>query len=931
MAAYGTLLSLTNTIDQILNHPRPPISLDKQQIKPLIEKVAFLQVFLENYIIDDEDGLEGRMVDAAHEAEDIIESHIADHFENEYEDSLYRYIQKMMVESDASHEAEDNEARGEANISSKDDNESLYGELQKVIHHFDSITKDVHKKAWKKIAPSDDAMLGSDVVVNDIMDKINGPSNSTGDESFMNDIMDKLTNQQSSRWIIAITGMGGIGKTTLAKRIYENPLVVEQFDIRGWATVSQEFDSKRILLQVLDCLKKTMGSEESEYEELGQKLYQSLYGRRYLIVMDDIWGTDAWDGVKRFFPKNNGGSRVLITTRAPNVACQLDGTEYFQMRFLNQNESWNLLRRCVFGEQGCPLELEEIGEDIARKCRGLPLSIVMIGGLLAKSEQTHEKWQRVAENLSSIVNLGEDEHCFRILKLSYNQLPVHLKPCFLYMGIFPEDDWIPANTLIRLWVAEGFVKPVGGKSMETTARVVHLHDLVIRNLIMVRTLGPSRRIKCCGIHDLLRDLCIKEAEKYKFFRSMETTIMHNNPEQISWRAQRRIAIHEAGKYIPCQLPKAVRSASRARTLIWNVDRRLPSVVPLRLLRVLNQYTRYTIDGPDGEGKVRLEDHFHLVNLRHLVIKANLPELEFPPEFYLLWNLQTIIIYVILPDDSMTLVLDIWRMPQLRHVSVNRLHLTDPPPPPVEEFKNGCMVLENLETLKSVRNLRLGKELVERIPNIRNLGLSFQKEEEELSLGDYGVNNLSQLHKLEHLFFTSHLSRRIEVTTFPISLRKLFLRGLRLGWEEMGTKIGSLPYLEYLDLYMNAFVGPEWETADGGFRSLKYLRIYGCNDLEQWKAEATHFPCLEQLDLCYLDKLKEIPLEIGDIPTLRKIYFDECSDTVVLSAYKILEEQEGCLGETNLKIDVRYGESYELIDGKLTVTRSGDISNNSSYA
>ncbi|GER52647.1 disease resistance protein RGH3 [Striga asiatica] len=253
----------------------------------------------------------------------------------------------------------------------------------------------------------------------------------------------------------------------------------------------------RVLLEILHCI-GCIGSEESEYEELGNKLYRSLFKRRYLIVMDDIWSTDAWDEMKRFFPNNDDGSRVLITTRASKVALHLDGPNYFQMPFLEVDESWNLLRRCVFGEeqQGSPPpELEAIGKNIATNCRGLPLSIVVIGGLLAKSEQTRENWQRVLENLSSTVNLEEDERCFKILKLSYDQLPVHLKPCFLYMGMYREDDWINVSMLMRLWVDEGFVKPVAGKSLETIARVVYLNDLVLRNLIVVRERGCNGRIK----------------------------------------------------------------------------------------------------------------------------------------------------------------------------------------------------------------------------------------------------------------------------------------------------------------------------------------------------------------------------------------------------------------------------------------------------
>ncbi|GER40884.1 disease resistance protein [Striga asiatica] len=871
MAAYGALLSLTNTIQQIQNHPRPPTSLDKLQIKPLIQMVAFLMQFLENYIIDDADVMEGRMIDAAHEAEDIIESYIADHIE----------------------------ARGEANTSSKDD-ESWYGELQTVMDDLDSITKDVaavKEKAGKKIAPSsteNDAMLGSDDIMNGIMAKLNHSPYSEGDDTIvgsddvMNDIMDKLTNKQSGRWIIAIAGMGGIGKTTLAKRIYENPLIVEQFDIRGWATVSQEFDSKRILLQVLDCFKKTMGSEDSEHEELGKKLYQSSYGRRYLIVMDDIWGTDAWDGVKRFFPVNNNGSKVLITTRPSKLALQLDGPDYFQMPFLKVDESWNLLSRFVFQEQGCPPELEEIGKDIARNCRGLPLSIVVIGGLLAKSEQTRENWKHVAENLSSIVNLEKDERCFRILKLSYNQLPVHLKPCFLYMGMFPEDHSIHVPTLLKLWVAEGFVKPVAGKSLETAARVVYLHDLILRNLILVRELGPTRRIKRCGMHDLLRDLCIKEAEKYKFFRTTTETTHNIDDHDQSWLTQRRIGFHQARKYIPHSLPEAVQSASRVRTLICIVDGTLPSLVPFRLLRVVNGFI--------CRNKYSELEFFLPVNLCHLVVRL----IEFPVEFfYRLWNLRTLIV-----DHAFKWpVLNIWRMPQLRHVKVWSLRLTNPPP---MDEENGWMVLEKLETLESIDNLRLGEEVIKRISNIKKLGLWYSGSNVLLSLADYGLHNLCRLHKLEALSCSIDPrpgGERYLMITFPISLRKLNLSGTQLGWEEMGTKIGKLPYLEELHLCTYAFVGPEWETDDGGFQNLKYLRIHHCRDLEQWRAEATHFPRLERLDLESLDKLKEIPLEIGDIHTLREIYLHDCADSAVLSAKKISEEQEECYGEVGLQINV----------------------------
>ncbi|XP_073282833.1 putative late blight resistance protein homolog R1B-17 [Primulina huaijiensis] len=185
--------------------------------------------------------------------------------------------------------------------------------------------------------------------------------------------------------------------------------------------------------------------------------------------MDDMWSIEAWKKLKFFFPKGNDGSRIMITTRLSVVASYF-GTCSIKMNFLDEDKSWELLSKTVFGKECCPLELKDIGEKIAKKCRGLPLSVVLVGGLLASSEKTQKNWEFDAENLSPILNLKDDEHCSKILSLSYDYLPAHLKPCFLYMGVFPEDSEIRVSWLVKLWIAEGFLKPIKSKSLEAVAR-----------------------------------------------------------------------------------------------------------------------------------------------------------------------------------------------------------------------------------------------------------------------------------------------------------------------------------------------------------------------------------------------------------------------------------------------------------------------------
>ncbi|KAL0319044.1 UNVERIFIED_CONTAM: putative disease resistance RPP13-like protein 3 [Sesamum angustifolium] len=192
-------------------------------------------------------------------------------------------------------------------------------------------------------------------------------------------------------------------------------------------------------------------------EQLGEQLRKNLYGRKYLIVMDDMWSIKVWDEVRKYFPDTLNQSRIVVTTRLSNVAVNFDSDAPHEMDFLDEDKSWNLLCEKVFLGEPCPPELEEIGKQIAKSCKGLPLALVVIGGLLAKSQRTTVQWKYVAKDLVSVINLENHEQCLKILSLSYSHMPIHLKPCFLYLAIFPEDYEIRISKLIKLWIAEGLL------------------------------------------------------------------------------------------------------------------------------------------------------------------------------------------------------------------------------------------------------------------------------------------------------------------------------------------------------------------------------------------------------------------------------------------------------------------------------------------
>ncbi|KAH0649993.1 hypothetical protein KY284_029905 [Solanum tuberosum] len=228
--------------------------------------------------------------------------------------------------------------------------------------------------------------------------------------------------------------------------------------------------------------------------------------------MDDIWSNEVWDLMSRTFPDDDNGSRIILTSRVKGVATHADpDTPPHEVSLLNADDSWKLLHDTVFGVvHVCPPELEDIGKQVAQKCQGLPLALLVVAGHLSKIERTQESWKDVAKSVSKVV-ANESDKCLGVLAMSYHYLPNHLKPCFLYMGIFPEDSDVNIDKLINLWVCEGFL-------WEELVGRDYLEDLVSRNLIMVRNRRFNGEWKTCGVHDLVRDLILREAEKEKFLQ-----------------------------------------------------------------------------------------------------------------------------------------------------------------------------------------------------------------------------------------------------------------------------------------------------------------------------------------------------------------------------------------------------------------------------
>ncbi|KAG5244666.1 disease resistance protein [Salix suchowensis] len=356
---------------------------------------------------------------------------------------------------------------------------------------------------------------------------------------------------------ISVVGMGGLGKTTLVKKVYDSHPIRRSFDTHSWVTVSKSFASAELLRVALQGFLVTANEpvpdnlQSMTDVQLIDALRKYLWRRRYVIVLDDVWDVNAWEKIKYAFPDCNCGSRIIFTTRISNLAESIENTSHvYDLQALPENEAWTLFCKKAFrGEPKavCPPELEEMSRDILRKCEGLPLAIVAIGGLLSKKKNQGLEWKKVRDCLATELKSNNELGSLRrILQLSYDNLPYYLKQCYLYLSVFPEDYLIKRMKLIRLWIVERFVEEKQGFTMEEVAEE-YLNELVNRSLIQVVEMNHFNRVKTCRVHDLMREIIQLKSRE-------ESLVMIANGTRISKNEKvRRLSIHENSEEVQSEL------------------------------------------------------------------------------------------------------------------------------------------------------------------------------------------------------------------------------------------------------------------------------------------------------------------------------------------------------------------------------------------
>ncbi|CAI8596678.1 unnamed protein product [Vicia faba] len=684
-------------------------------------------------------------------------------------------------------------------------------------------------------------------------------------------LIDWMVKGRDERTVISVVGMGGQGKTTLAKKVFDSKDVVRHFDIHVWITVSQSYNVEDLLREMLIKFCKQKGDiaprdiSQMDRGSLTKEVRNYLQQKRYIVMFDDVWDVHFWDAIKFAVIDNKNGSRIFITTRNLEVvmSCKESSfVELLELQPLTQEQSLELFNKKAFQfDYGgcCPKELNDIACEIVRKCKGLPLAIVAIGGVLSAKDKNVFEWQKFNENLS--LELLKSTHLIgiqEILGLSYDDLPYHLKPCLLYFGIFPEDHIVRSKKVIRQWIAEGFVKEENGKTLEEVAEG-YLIELIHRSLVQVSLLRIDGKVKRCRVHDLIREMILEKNEDLNFCKHI---ISDAGQSSLSGKF-RRLSIATTYDFFPHIEGFPVRSLFFFENgePYKHCKRRIPTPTTYR-----------------HQHKI-LKSIGMLQNLETLEVKGAIREL--PKE--------------------------ISKLRKLRHLSKSELSLI--------QLKDGIGKMTSLQTLRYVDLGMDGvaeviKELG-KLKQLRDLGLVNVRTQD----GSILSSSINEMCYLEKLYVSSSMTGNgydvidLHLISMPTMLRKLTLSGRLQKLPEWILKLQNLVQLKLMHSYFTidpikslkslqnllmlsicftpCFEELELHFEDGWFQKLKELHVGYVDAMRDIIIDKGALPSLTKLELIVQCELKSIPTGIEHLEKLEVLYIQT---VIILSGNKGVELQ-----------------------------------------
>lgn len=421
-----------------------------------------------------------------------------------------------------------------------------------------------------------------------------------------------VAHKGSKSYKLAIVGTGGVGKTTLAQKIYNNPKVKGSFKMQAWTCVSQDYNEVTLLKEVL----RNIGVHHEQGEtiaELQRKLAETIEGKSFFLVLDDVWHSNVWTDLLRPALHETTSGVILVTTRDDQITRRVGAEHTHRVDLMSAEVGWELLWKSmnIEGEKEVQ-NLRNTGIEIVHKCGHLPLAIKVTASALASRDLTENEWKNYLGKYAGSQSMLSDE-IEGALYLSYDELPHRLKQCFLYCALYAEDSIMLRGDVTRLWIAEGFIEEQQGQLLEDIAEEYY-HELIHRNLLQPDILYFD--MSHCKMHDLLRQLALNISREECFIGDVET-LRGGNMSKL----RRITAVIKKDTLV---LPRVDKVDVKVRTFLTVVgpwrsgDTLFKRFLLLRVL-VLNYSLVQSI--PDYIGKLI---HLRLLNLDHTGISC-LPE------------------------------------------------------------------------------------------------------------------------------------------------------------------------------------------------------------------------------------------------------------------------------------------------------------------
>ncbi|XP_017979683.1 PREDICTED: disease resistance protein RGA2-like [Theobroma cacao] len=668
--------------------------------------------------------------------------------------------------------------------------------------------------------------------------------------------------------IIAIVGFGGLGKTSLARLVYNDAEVADSFE-RMWVCVSEEFNVLIIFKKILKCLGEHK-VDDWNLDEVQNGIEQKLEGKRYLLVLDDVWNEDIlqWNEFSQYMVFGAPESKIIVTTRSIKVAATMGVHSPYLLKGLNEEQSQDLFEKVAFEGRQIDPKLGQIGNVVAQKCKGVPLSIKCLGGLM-RQKPDEKYWLFVQEN-----EFWNNDDVLSVLKLSYIQLPSNLKQCFAFCSLFSKDSRIYKDELIHFWRAQGYIQLENKNENIQDISDEYFNDLLSRSFFQEEEKDAYGNIIYCKMHDLIHDLALSVAGRYFHW-------MKDEKEEIS-KGVRHVSLEKYSKEVVLtgSETKVIRTMFFRADIFTDLFIRNVTYSSFNCLRMLNLSWMNINILPDSIGKLK--------HLRYLDLSSNQRMKVLPDAIVKLHHLQTLLLNACSSLEK--LPRDIRQLISLEYLNINSCNRLKYLPKGLGEltslqrldrFVVNCVEdnLSTAATLNELSNLDLGNSFkIEHLEKVRNVEL----ECKEANLKK--KKRLQSLHLSWESFSPTTVASEKDESLLNILEPHPNLKGLELsgyGGARFSSWLSSLTNLVKLNIYRF------WNCRDlpplDHFSSLKSLFLYGSNALKHLPP-LDHLSSLGSLSLSRLDALEyvadsfSLPCSTSRepfFPSLKKLLIHDC--------------------------------------------------------